>query len=583
MGQEGIMNMRSGNTPKHRQLVVLALVVSLAAAAGCSGSSTKRHSSGSAGGGSGAGTTAQLQQTVENTTEDTALSPVSALVDNVVDAETGLLAPVTSQLDALTGEGAPLEPVGQLTGTLLGDDGETAPVISALNGALTDGEAGTGSVDDAQGLLAAVARSDSSLASLEMTSNVLLEPRTGMFSGITGPVDSITGEGGALEPVGDLTAQLIGDNGALTPVAAQVAGELAKSPLAPVFDGVGEGLHEANTTLIQLRLASLGRTGAVSDVQGTTDRLLGGTALEPGADLVDNVINPYGGLLGGVTTPVEGATSELGPLAPVGQAVDGLIGEQGAITPVVVQVNEVIRGISAESLAAGGGMSDLPATDALAGLQDLLGVLSSGDGSDLSAVLETLQGGGDLAGVLGGLGLDSNPQQLGSLTSVLNSLGADGLTALLGGLQNGGDLTSLLGGLGGDTALLGGLTDGGLLNGLPAGGSLGTAGDGTVTDVDGTVTTLVGGTALNPVGELVSGVINPVSGALEPVTGPVDGLTSPDGALAPVGDLTNALIGPQDGVLTPVVQQLNGALGGAGGANQGGLTGVPVLGGVLGQ
>lgn len=572
------MNRFPVNSSHFKPLVALTLIVSMTALTGCLGSSGSTKRSVSGGGGSGgasatSGTVAATQLTTATATRRTILSPVSDLADNVVDPDTGLLAPVTSQLDALTSEGAPLAPVGELSNALLGDDGAVTMVLTEVNGVLVSGKAGTGSINDTQKLIDGAA-GDLGVAPLAQTTDILLDPKTGYFRGLTGTVDAVTGTRGALEPVGDLTETLVGQSGALAPVTEQLGDALADSPLAPALDQLGDNLTETNGTLSDLQFASLFRTGSVTDVQNTTDRLLDDTALEPAGDLVDNLIQPGTGVLGGVTTAVEGATSNVGPLVEVGEATEDLIGANGSITPVVGQLNEVIRSVSADSLANGGGLTDVVGGDAadLADLEALLGSLSP---AELDGLLAALEGGGDLSGLLAGL--DGGE----GLTTLLDTLGSEGLTTLLSGLADGGDLTSLLGGLteGGD---LGGLLAGLSLSGV---GDLGTAGSGSITDVNGTVNGLLGDTALSPAGDLVSGVVNPLTGALEPLTGPVDALTSPNGALAPVGDLTNTLIGPQDGVLTPVVDSLNGVIGGADlqGGTDGGLGGLPIVGGLLGQ
>ncbi|GAA4406394.1 hypothetical protein GCM10023154_03800 [Advenella faeciporci] len=288
-----------------------------------------------------------------------------------------------------------------------------------------------------------------------------------MVGGLTGG-QSGTGTGGLLDPVLGLVGGLTGGNGGL----------------------VGGGSAGA---------------GAITDVQGTVDRLVDNTALAPVGGLVNGLVDPQTGALAPVTGLVNDLTSASGPLAPVGGLVNGLVGAQGALTPVVGTVNGLLSGLTG-------------------------GLTGGGQGGPLDPVL----------GLVGGL---------------TGSTGTTGSGGLLGGLLGGGQSSGgLLDGL------LGGGQGGGLLGGLLGGGAQG--GSGNVLDLATGITlpqnqlgnTLDG--VLTPVLKPVEGLLNSLLGALAPVVNPVvgvvNGVTSNLGIELPqnlhldlVDDLSLALQGKQ--------------------------------------
>ncbi|MBK1782335.1 YadA-like family protein, partial [Advenella sp. WQ 585] len=223
-----------------------------------------------------------------------------------------------------------------------------------------------------------------------------------------------------------------------------------------------------------------------------------------------------------------------GPLAPVGGLVNGLVGDQGALTPVVGTVNNLLSGLTG-------------------------GLAGGAQGGPLDPVL----------GLLGGLtGGQSGNGVGGLLDPVLGLVG--GLTGGNGGLLGGGsagdgvvtDVQGTVGRLVNNTALA---PVGGLVNGL--------------------VDPQTG--ALAPVTGLVNGLTS-ANGPLAPVGGLVNGLVGDQGALTPVVGTVNNLLsgltggltgGAQGGPLDPVLGLLGGLTGntGTGGAGSGGL-----LGGLLG-
>ncbi|NLY64423.1 MAG: hypothetical protein GX070_05635, partial [Alcaligenaceae bacterium] len=261
--------------------------------------------------------------------------------------------------------------------------------------------------------------------------------------------------------------------------------------------------------------------GAITDVQGTVDRLVNNTALAPVGGLVNGLVDPQNGALAPVTGLVNDLTSAAGPLAPVGGVVNTLVGEQGALTPVVGTVNNLLGGLT-------GGLTGGAQGGLLDPVLSLVGGLTGGQsGSGGGGLLDGLLGGGQSGGLLGGL---------------------------LGGGQSGTGNGGLLGGL------LGGGQGGGLLGGLLGGGALG--GSDSVLDLATGITlpqNQLGNTldaVLTPVLTPVEGLLNSLLGTLapvvDPVVGVVNGVTAPLGIELPtglhldlVGDLSLALQGKQ--------------------------------------
>ncbi|NLY65433.1 MAG: hypothetical protein GX070_10860, partial [Alcaligenaceae bacterium] len=119
----------------------------------------------------------------------------------------------------------------------------------------------------------------------------VLQPVLGIVGGVTGG-QAGSGQGGLLDPVLNLVGGLTGGQsgagvgGLLEPVLGLVGGVTGS------LGGVGGG-SAAN--------------GAITDVQGTVDRLVNNTALAPVGGLVNGLVDPQNGAL----APVTGLVNDL--------------------------------------------------------------------------------------------------------------------------------------------------------------------------------------------------------------------------------------------------------------------------------
>ena len=329
---------------------------------------------------------------------------------------------------------------------------------------------------------------------------------------------------GALSPVMNILGGLTGSQGG-------AATNLLGGLLDPVLGLVG-GLAGGNGGLLGGGNAG---AGAITDVQGTVDRLVNNTALTPVGGLVNGLVDPQTGVLAPVTGLVNGLTSATGPLAPVGGLVNGLVGDQGALTPVVGTVNNLLGSLT------GGGQSG--------------GLLGGGQGGGLlGGLLGGGQSGGQSGGLLGGL-LGGGNAGTGVITDVQGTVDR---------LVNNTVLTPV----------------GGLVNGLvdPQTGVL--------APVTGLVNGLTSATGpLAPVGGLVNGLVGD-QGALTPVVGTVNNLLGSLTGGGQSGGLLGGLLGggQSGGLLDGLLGggQSGGLLGGLlGGGQSGGQSG-GLLGGLLG-
>lgn len=210
-----------------------------------------------------------------------AIEPLTALVNSLTNGEKGALSPITGPLNDLTAlNGGPIAPLTQLVQMLVAkDDAALAPVIVGLNsvlGGLMGGQSTTDISAQLQALFAgglptATSGSNTSnnsgliSAVTGLTGNLLgstpldpvngllvqiVDPNTGALSALTGPLNQVTSTtSGPLGPLTSLVNTLVNtDNQALEPVIAglnALLGGLATGqsistgPLAPITSALG--------------------------------------------------------------------------------------------------------------------------------------------------------------------------------------------------------------------------------------------------------------------------------------------------------------------------------------------------------
>jgi len=136
----------TGNPIDAAQLCALPLIGSQLASAGgatCSGGGAAPNT----------GLITTVQSTVGQLAGGTPLQPVQDLVNTLVDPNSGNLAQLTSQLEAVTSNGEALAQLNQLVASLAGyNDSALTPLVDTLNGILSGGGSG-GSAPSAGTLL----------------------------------------------------------------------------------------------------------------------------------------------------------------------------------------------------------------------------------------------------------------------------------------------------------------------------------------------------------------------------------------------------------------------------------------------
>jgi len=468
-------------------------------------------------GGSDTGLITLVNNTLDQLGNDSAVEPLTDLLNALTSPVNGGLAPVTSALNNLTAlQGGALAPLTELVGGLAGTNNAALnPLIDTLNGILGGLAAGgspssiasglsslpgAGSLTGLFGGLALPGGSDTGLITLvnntleQLGNDSAIQPLTDLLNALTNPVDgglapvtsalnSLTAlQGGPLAPLTELVGGLAGTNNA------------ALNPLVDTLNGILGGLASgANPTAIASGLSSLpgagsltglfgglslpggSNTGLITLVNNTLGQLGDDSAVQPLTDLLNALTNPTDGALSPVTSALNQLTAlQGGPLAPLTELVGGLAGtDNAALNPLIDTLNGILGGFAAgaDPSAITAGLGNLPGAGSLTGL--LGGTLSGG--SSTAGLIDTVNG------VLTGLGDNSVIQPLTDLLTTLTSTAPDGvlsglltplneLTAIDGGPL--GPVTQLVDGLVGanngalaplvDTlnALLGGLTAG---------------------------------------------------------------------------------------------------------------------------
>ncbi|MFZ2870060.1 hypothetical protein [Zavarzinia sp.] len=362
----------------------------------------------------GDGVICSVEDVLGNLTDNTALEPLTDLIDALLNPNDGALSALTGALDDLTSSASgPLGAVTDLVNGLVGTQNQALePLIASLNDVLSGLTGGLTNSDIASGLLGGLGGTSAGATSgglidvvqgtvgnlLDGTPlqgvadlvDTLVDPQTGALSPLTGQLNDLTStDGGALAPVTQLVDGLAGaQNGALDPVLDTVNGVLSgdlsgasagTDALAdiPVVGDLLGGLLGGLDSVGGATSTSGGATGGLIDVvQGTVGNLLDGTPLQAVADLVDTLVDPQTGALSPLTGQLNDLTStDGGALAPVTQLVDGLAGAQnGALDPVLDTVNDLLSG----GLSAGGGTAALTDIPVLGGLlSGLLGGLGA--------------------------------------------------------------------------------------------------------------------------------------------------------------------------------------------------------------
>ena len=359
-------------------------------------------------GGTLAGLTNALNQLTN--TETGALGPLTELVNGLINTENEGLEPLVSALQQIIGglddNGGLLGGLlgsGGLLGGLLGDAGLGGLLGGLLGGGLGGGGGGSGEgvVSTVQEALASIT-DQTAVAPLTDLINSLVDPDTGTAAGITGALEDLTATDGGLAALGELVVALTtADNAALAPLT---------DALAELLQGVS---GNEGTPLGDIVSGLLGEDGALADLlaDGGLGDLLGGllpggtggdgdglittvqdalatitdqTALAPLTELVDTLLNPDSGVLGGLTSTLEDLTSSTGGLAALDDLVDALLtSDNAALAPVTAALNDILQGLTGSPNSPIG--------------QVLEGVLGN-DGP-----LASLLGDAGLGGLLGGL------------------------------------------------------------------------------------------------------------------------------------------------------------------------------------
>ncbi|PWR22969.1 hypothetical protein [Zavarzinia aquatilis] len=571
--------------------------------------------------------------------DNTALQPITDLINALTDPNGGTLDAITGPLNQLTQiEGGPLGPLTELVQGLVGTNNSAlTPLIDTLNGIIgglaagsnpTDIAGGLSSLpgaDSLAGLLGGTLPGGTDTGLIDLVNNVLsdlgdntaVQPLTDLLNALTNPTDGnlapLTGalneltavDGGPLGPLTELVGALAGtDNAALNPLVqtlngilggfasgagpTDIAGSLASLPGADQLAGLFGGIP----------LPGGSDTGLIDLVNTALADLGDNTVIQPLTDLLNALTNPTDGNL----APLTGALNDLtavdgGPLGPLTQLVGTLAGtDNAALNPLVDTLNGILGGLAAGASPTdiATGLSSLPSTGALAdlfggtpltggidtGLIDLVNNVLGDLGDNtaiqpltdlLNALTNPVDGGlSPLTSALNELtALDGGPlapltELTGALagtdTAALNPL-VDTLNTILGGFAAGADPTDIASGLS-SLPGLGQLAD--LLGGSLSGGS---ATAGLIDTVNGVLDSLGDTTAIQPLTDLLTTLTATDQGAaLAGLTQPLNDLTALDGgALAPLTQLVDGLVGVDTGALTPLIDTLNTILGGLGG------------------
>ncbi|MES3040211.1 MAG: hypothetical protein V4730_03520 [Pseudomonadota bacterium] len=286
------------------------------------------------GGTGGSGLITTVQDTLNDLTGGTPLTPVEDLVNSLLDPEAGGLAALTSALEDATADGQSLAQLNQLVGALVGkDDSALTPVIAALNGILSGAGAGGGS-----GLPVSPAQ----LCALPG-----IGPQLASAAGST-----CTG-GGSGDGSSPFDASQLCAIPGIGPQLASAAGATCT--------GTGTG-------------GSGNSDGLIATVQDTLNQVTGGTPLQPVEDLVNTLIDPQTGALEALTSQLDAVTSDPEALAQLNALVEALAGENdSALTPLLEALNGVLSGSGdAGGAPAPGDLLGMlptnPLTDALCGI-----------------------------------------------------------------------------------------------------------------------------------------------------------------------------------------------------------------------
>ncbi|MCF4165141.1 hypothetical protein L2U69_05760 [Zavarzinia compransoris] len=471
-----------------------------------------------------------VNDVVANLGDDSAIQPITDLINALTDPDGGALDAITGALNDLTQiEGGPLGPLTELVDALVGtENGALAPLVDTLNGILGGFAAGADPTDIAGGL--------SSLPGAGLL--------TGLFDGASLPggtdgglIDVVNGllsdlgDDSAVQPLTDLLNALTnpteGDLSALTGALNELTA-VDGGPLGPLTELVGSLAGTDNAALNPLIETLNGILGGFAAGADPTD-IAGGLSSLPGADML-------AGLFGGESLP---GGSNIGLITLVNDLL-GDLGDDSAVEPLTDLLNALTNPTEGDLSALTGALNDLTAIDGgpLAPLTELVGSLAGTDNAALNPLIDTLNG------ILGGFAAGADPTDIAGGLSSLSSLS---------------DLADLLGG----------------------GSFAATAGDGLIDVVNGVLANLGDDSAIEPLTDLLNALTNGNDGALSPVTSALNELTALDGgALAPVTELVAGLVATDQEGLEPLIDTLNGILGGlASGAGtdaiSGGLSSLP--------
>ena len=376
-----------------------------------------------------------VQSAVANLSDESAIGPVSTLVNNLADPQTSTLSGLTGIVEQLTATNQPIlgaitELVDSLTAANTGGDENLGALINTLNAVA--GFLGSGDP-------AAIAAANDNLAILlgagdgtTVVSDVLNDTVAGgqqVVSELLGGSIGINIQAGGLDELVDtagLTGVVTGLTATLTPVLNGLSGLLQLVGINISLTSITNGLLTAVDNLLSGQEVI---QNGVAQATGVLDDVAAGL-LDDGA-----LLNELLGVLG--LNPAAGGL--------LGAVVNNLVGT--VLTPIVNGVTTLANGTGI-IVAPNPGPGN--STTLLAELSTIVNDLTGGDATNLSPISSLLDNVirndelvvGDIVNSIDSL-TNTDGGVLGTLTSLIqqlydaNDLGLSDLTQGLGGLLNG--------------------------------------------------------------------------------------------------------------------------------------------------
>ena len=252
---------------------------------------------------------------LDNLLSGSVLQPVYRLTDRLINPSTGLLRPITKPIEKVTNnETGALDGLTDIHDALVGPTGLLDPTLDAVNDLLSPGTKSTlnvGRVDVYQGAMNNLL-GGSILQPVANVMNALIDPKTGILAPITGRFNQATNvqNGGLRGGVTEIIYSVIGAKGGL---------------LDPTLDAVNDLLSPGTKSTLNV--------GRVDVYQGAMNNLLGGSILQPVANVMNALIDPKTGILAPITGRFNQATNVQngGLRGGVTEMVYSLVGANGGI------------------------------------------------------------------------------------------------------------------------------------------------------------------------------------------------------------------------------------------------------------